>query len=124
MERHKVHQAPLRNQAPATRNVKVMAALLHAHGSLACLWHTGPCALICTCHGRHTSCSDPMQPCLCREDLGAHLLSLGQRLSSLRSCLETLQDVLGLDGTLLWQQAFSHVLQVSSCRMHCRMSWA
>ena len=47
-----------------------------------------------------------------REDLSAHLLTLGQRLAGLRSCLETLQDVIGVDGTLLWQQAFAHVMQV------------
>ena len=48
----------------------------------------------------------------CRDELPRQLAALGQRLGALQGSLQALQDVMGLDGVLLYQRASRQVLQV------------
>ena len=48
-----------------------------------------------------------------REELSTECLELNKQLTGLRSCLEAVQDVVGVDGISLWQASFQRVLEVS-----------
>ena len=48
----------------------------------------------------------------CREDLSTQCVELNRQLTGLRSCLEAVQDVVGVDGITLWQNSFQRVMQV------------
>ena len=50
----------------------------------------------------------------CREELNTQCVELNRQLTGLRSCLEAVQDVVGVDGTTLWQNSFQRVMQVSN----------
>ena len=48
----------------------------------------------------------------CREELSTQCVELNRQLTGLRSCLEAVQDVVGVDGTTLWQNSFQRVMRV------------